>query len=60
MGEFSLTAVDTLSSLAIMADSSDVDAVRFWDTVEEVSRIYWFALPSCASLEGLWTDGGKV
>ena len=54
MGEFSLTAVDTLSSLAIMADSSDVDAVRFWNTVEEVARIYWFASPAVI----IWRDCG--
>jgi hypothetical protein len=55
MGEFSLTAVDTLSSLAIMAGSSHVDAVRFWDTVEEVVRIYWFA-----SVAALYRDAGAV
>jgi len=42
MGDFSLTAIDTLSSLALMADSSDLDAERFWETVGEVVRIYWF------------------
>jgi hypothetical protein len=41
MGEFSLTAIDTLSSLAIMAQSSEEDAKRFWETVGEVVRIYW-------------------
>ncbi|KAG0126341.1 glycosyl hydrolase family 47-domain-containing protein [Tuber indicum] len=45
MGEFSLTAIDTLSSLALMSDSSDLDAERFWETVGEVVRIYWYNEP---------------
>jgi hypothetical protein len=41
MGDFSLTAVDTLSSLAVMAASNAEDAERFWRTTEEIVRIYW-------------------
>lgn len=41
MGDFSLTAVDTLSSLAVMAASNREDAKRFWETVAEIVRIYW-------------------
>jgi hypothetical protein len=41
MGEFSLTAIDSLSTMAVMAQSSDVEAQRFWEVVEELARIYW-------------------
>jgi hypothetical protein len=41
MGEFSLTAIDSLSTLAVMASSSEVEAQRFWEVVQELSRIYW-------------------
>ena len=41
MGEFSLTAIDSLSTLALMASTSEVEAKRFWEVVAEVSRIYW-------------------
>jgi hypothetical protein len=41
MGEFSLTAIDALSSMAVMAASDEVEAHRFWETVEELARIYW-------------------
>ncbi|CCX34764.1 Similar to ER degradation-enhancing alpha-mannosidase-like protein 1; acc. no. O94726 [Pyronema omphalodes CBS 100304] len=45
MGEFSLTAIDSLSTLALMAASSPVEAQRFWDVVEELIRIYWYNSP---------------
>ncbi|KAH8152094.1 uncharacterized protein LAJ45_04088 [Morchella importuna] len=45
MGDFSLTAVDTLSSLAVMAASNAEDAERFWRTTEEIVRIYWYNEP---------------
>lgn len=41
MGEFSLTAIDALSSMAVMAASDEVEAQRFWETAEELVRIYW-------------------
>jgi hypothetical protein len=41
MGEFSLTAIDSLSTMVVMAASSDVEAQRFWEVVEELARIYW-------------------
>jgi len=47
MGEFSLTAIDALSSMAVMAASDDVEAHRFWETVEELARIYWWVLRCC-------------
>jgi hypothetical protein len=41
LGEFSLTAIDSLSTLAVLAASSETDAKRFWEVVEEIIRIYW-------------------
>jgi hypothetical protein len=42
MGEFSLTAIDSLSTLAAMAGSSEVEEERFWEVVKELGRIYWW------------------
>ena len=43
LGDFSLTAIDALSTLAVMAASSEADAQRFWTAVHELVRIYWSA-----------------
>ncbi|KAI5781724.1 glycosyl hydrolase family 47-domain-containing protein [Peziza echinospora] len=36
LGNFSVTAIDTLSTLAILAESDDGDRMRFWRVVEEL------------------------
>lgn len=59
MGDFSLTAVDTLSSLAVMAASNAEDAERFWRTTEEIVRIYWL-VGSTLLLPGVPGGGGAV
>lgn len=65
MGDFSLTAVDTLSSLAVMAASNAEDAERFWRTTEEIVRIYWLVgstllllLWRCRRWKGVEGSGG--
>ena len=41
MGEFSLTAIDTLSTLAVMGASGPAEAASFWAAASELARIYW-------------------